>query len=138
MSWSVERSCSSLANPRNVISQQGVDSSTVTRVHHLSPTSTFFCTLYVCATCQPHGLCLRDVPPVRTSPQRSALHDFHDPNAMFPNLQTPETRYHVGSVQRFSRGQDPMAWIFFPTLHDSGLGATKNLACPPNSRTPNS
>jgi hypothetical protein len=120
-----------------MISQQWVDSfpgdvcpPPVTRFHLSLGTCCY-------ATCQPRGPHLTDVPRVRTSPRCSALRDFAVEKKFF---QPPNPRYAIPTkvlIQRFSHDLDPMVWISFPAPRNSGLRETKNLVCPPNSRTPN-
>jgi hypothetical protein len=109
-SWSVEPSCSSFANPRNTISQQWVDSF---QGDVCPPPVTYFhLSLGTCcyATCQPRGPHLTDVPRVRTSPRRSALHDFCSRKEI---LSTPNPRYAIPHG-----GSDPTV---LPWLGSNGL-----------------
>jgi hypothetical protein len=108
----------------------------------------------VSTTCHPlppfsGHLLLRHLSTTRSPPNGCATCS-HEPSALGTsrllqskrnsfNPRTPDTRYHVEVlIQRFSRGLDPMVWISFPAPRNSGLHETKNLVCPPNSRTPNS
>jgi hypothetical protein len=74
---------------------------------------------------------------VHMSPRRSALHDFCSRKEV---LSTPKPPIR-DSPRSFCSNGSPLAWIqwsrslsLFPTTWDE----TKNLVCPPNSRTPNS